>query len=132
MNKLFPAVATAAFLVSSAALAQTAPTPTMPPSQAPAGRVAPIQTPPVLTEAEARALMDATVVSSDNKNIGEVAAIQRDGSGKVTELHADVGGFLGIGQSRIRLSPSQFTISNNRVLLNLTAEQVNELPKIEK
>ena len=91
-----------------------------------------MQTAPMLTEAEARALIDATVVSSDNKNVGEVSAIQRNSEGKVTEMHADVGGFLGIGQSRIRLSPSQFTISNNRVMLTLTAEQVDRLPKIEK
>ena len=50
----------------------------------------------------------------------------------MTELHADIGGFLGIGQTRVRIMPSQFTVSDNRIRLTLTAEQVNNLPKIEK
>lgn len=134
MRKLVPAVATAAIFISSAVVAQTTPPPgpSSPPATTPSVRPAPVQTPPKLSESEARELMDATVVSKDNKNIGSVAAIQRDSDGKVVELHADVGGFLGIGQSRVRLSPSQFTISQKRILLTLTAEQVGDLPKIEK
>jgi ribosomal 30S subunit maturation factor RimM len=93
---------------------------------------APLQHAPTMTEAEAKALIDANVISSDKKNVGEVAAIQRDGSGKVTELHADVGGFLGIGETRVRLMPSQFTVSNKQIVLTLTADQVRALPKIEK
>jgi len=133
MQMLVPAIATAALLLSSAAFAQSSATPpaSAPSMQAPTGRLAPVQTPPVLSEAEARALIDAAVVSSDAKSVGEVAAIQRSSDGKVVELHADVGGFLGLGQSRVRLAPSQ-SISNNRVLLTLTAQQVSELPKIEK
>jgi hypothetical protein len=72
------------------------------------------------------------VLSSDNENLGEVAAIQRDSSGKVTELHADIGGFLGIGETRVRVMPSQFTVVDNKVQLSLTAEQAKALPKIEK
>lgn len=134
MQTLVPAIATAALLLSSAAFAQSSTTPpaSAPSMQAPTGGLAPVQTPPVLSEAEARALIDAAVVSSDAKNVGEVAAVQRSSDGKVVELQADVGGFLGLGQSRVRLAPSQFTISNNRVLLTLTAQQVSELPKIEK
>ncbi len=92
----------------------------------------PVQTGLSLTEAEAKALIDANVISSDKKNVGEVAAIQRDATGKVTELHADVGGFLGMGETRVRLMPSQFTVSNKQIVLTLTAEQVSALPKIEK
>jgi len=86
----------------------------------------------MLTEKEAKALIGASVVGSDNENVGEVAAIQRDSSGKVTELHADVGGFLGIGESRVRIMPSQFTVTaDNKIKLNMTSEQVKTLPKIE-
>jgi hypothetical protein len=139
MKKLIPAVATAAFFVSSTGFAQTTPPtqPSTPPAAvAPTPKEStakqPTQTPMKLSETEAKALIDATVVSSDNQEVGEVAAIQRDSEGKVTELHADIGGFLGFGQSRIRLMPSQFTVSNKRVMLTLTAEQVSNLPKIEK
>jgi hypothetical protein len=99
---------------------------------APSVRPDPVQTAPVLTEAEAKELIDAKVLSSDGKNLGEVAAIQRDSEGRVTELHADIGGFLGMGQTRVRVMPSQFTISDKQVRLTMTAEQVNALPKIEK
>lgn len=86
----------------------------------------------MLTEEQAKALIDATVLSSDDKNLGEVAAIQRDSEGKVTELQADIGGFLGIGETRVRVAPSQFTVVDNKVRLTLTAEQAKALPKIEK
>ena len=86
----------------------------------------------MLTEEQAKALIDATVLSSDNENLGEVAAIQRDSDGKVTELHADIGGFLGIGETRVRVMPSQFTVVDDKIQLSLTAEQAKALPKIEK
>ena len=141
MKKLIPATAVAAVFAATGAFAQTTP-PATPPAQtetmpttptAPSVRpTTPVQTAPSMTEAEAKALIDANVISSDKKNVGEVAAIQRDSSGKVIELHADVGGVLGIGETRVRLMPSQFTVSNKEILLTLTAEQVSALPKIEK
>jgi len=136
MKWIVPAAATMAILASSSGFAQTTPpagdTKTPPAATAPSVRPAPAQTLPVLTEAEAKALIDATVVSSDNKNVGEVAAIQRDSDGKVTELHVDIGGFLGIGQTRVRVMPSQFTVSDKKVMLTLTSDQVSALPKLEK
>lgn len=131
MKRIIPVAIAASLLTASSAFAQTPPS--SPPATAPSVQPAPpAQTLPILTEAEAKALIDSQVVSSDGKNVGEVAAIQRDADGKVTELHADIGGFLGIGQTRVRLMPSQFLVSDNRVRLTLTAEQVNSLPKVEK
>ncbi len=145
MKKLIPATAVAALFAATGALAQTtSPTPPMTPPAAndtkpmekaptaPSVRPSAVQTGPSLTEAEAKELIDANVISSDKKNVGEVAAIQRDSTGKVTELHADVGGFLGMGETRVRVMPSQFTVSNKQIQLTLTAEQVSALPKIEK
>ena len=62
-----------------------------------------------LTDAQVKAWIDKAVYSSDDKKIGEVAAFARDGSGNVTEMHADIGGFLGMGETRIRLMPAQFS-----------------------
>jgi glucose/arabinose dehydrogenase len=145
MKTFISATAAAALFAATSAFAQTtpAPAPATPPAAndskpmettptAPSVQPAPLQHAPTMTEAEAKALIDANVISSDKKNVGEVAAIQRDGSGKVTELHADVGGFLGIGETRVRLMPSQFTVSNKQIVLTLTADQVSALPKIEK
>ena len=146
MKKFIPATAAAAALfAATSAFAQTtpAPAPATPPAvndtkplettpTAPSVRPTQAQTAPTMTEAEAKALIDVNVVSSDNKTVGEVAAIQRSADGRVTELHADIGGFLGIGETRVRLMPSQFTVANKQVNLTLTSEQVSALPKIEK
>jgi hypothetical protein len=143
MKKLMPAVAFAT-LMSTAAFAQTAPpaaTPAPSATERPMTPMAPSNTmspsmmdtkPLLLTDAEAKAWVDKTVVSSDGQKLGEVAAFARDASGKVTEMHADIGGFLGIGESRIRLMPNQFKLNTDQVVLNLTAEQAKALPKIAK
>ncbi|MGE0768893.1 MAG: PRC-barrel domain-containing protein [Hyphomicrobiaceae bacterium] len=137
-------VALAVTLVSSAAMAQTTTAP--PATTTPPATTAPSTTPPAaapapsmqktdgmsLTDQQAKAWVDKTVYSSDGKNVGEVAELRRDSSGKVIELHADVGGFLGLGESRVKLTPSQFKFGDDRVVLNLTGEQVKALPKIAK
>ena len=58
-----------------------------------------------LTEQDARAWIDRPVYSSDGQKLGEVAAFLRTADNKVSELQADIGGFLGIGEHRIRLAP---------------------------
>ena len=97
MKWIVPAATSMAIFASSAAFAQTmAPTdkaPASPPAAtAPSTQPAPpAANAPMLTEEQAKALIDASVISSDNKDLGEVAAIQRDSDGKVTELHVDIG-----------------------------------------
>jgi hypothetical protein len=86
---------------------------------------------PMMTDAEAKNWINKTVYSSDGKNLGEVSAIDRDASGHVRELHADIGGFLGLGETRVKVLPSQFKLSSDRVILNVTGDQANTLPKIE-
>jgi PRC-barrel domain len=86
-----------------------------------------------LTEQEALTWINKPVYSSDGKKIGEVAAFQRDAAtNKVIGMHADIGGFLGIGQTRVKLTPAQFKLQGDRVVLDLTAEQTNDLPKAQK
>jgi hypothetical protein len=157
MTRLIPAVAIAALLAGSAAVAQTttppgdiAPNPASPGATAPSTATPPAVQPapptgerlaptvatdstssaPTLTEAEAKQWVDKAVYSSDNSNIGSIAAIQRDTSGRVTEMHADIGGFLGIGATRVKLQPSQFKLSGDRVILDMTSEQAKQLPKV--
>ncbi len=138
MKWIVPAATSMALFASSAAFAQTTAPSDTPPATPPAATApsvqptTPAETAPMLTEEQAKALIGATVVSNDDSNVGDVAAIQRSADGKVTELHADIGGFLGIGQTRVRVMPSEFTVAaDNRILLKLTAEQAKELPKIE-
>ena len=85
-----------------------------------------------MSDAEAKAWVDKTIYSSDGKNVGEVAAIARDASGTVSELHADVGGFLGLGETRVRVLPSEFKIQGDKIVLAVAAEQVKALPHLTK
>ncbi len=85
-----------------------------------------------LTSQEAQAWIGKPVYSSDGKNLGEVAAFQRGADNKVSEMEADIGGFLGFGEHRIRLMPGQFSLQSDRVVLQLTAAQAKELPKIAR
>jgi len=138
--KIVLPLALAATLVGSAAIAQTtteppATTPSPPATTPPAATVTPggtTATGTTLTDQQAQAWIDKTVYSSDDKNVGEVAELRRDSSGKVTQLFADIGGFLGLGEHRVQLMPSQFKLGDDRVVLNLTADQVKALPKMEK
>lgn len=104
--------------------AQTAPVP-MPPAVAASSSLS-------LTDAQVKAWVDKAVYSSDDKKVGEVAAFARDGTGKVTELHADIGGFLGMGETRIRLMPTQFKMGADRIILLMTAEQAKTQPTVKK
>ena len=115
--------------------AQTVPSPATPQVSPTAPTTATGTTDPsslTLTDAQANAWVNKTVYSSDARNLGEVAAVQRDASGKVSEIHADIGGFLGLGETRVRIMPTQFKIENDRIVLNMTSEQAKTLPHIAK
>ncbi len=86
----------------------------------------------MMTDAEAKQWINKTVYSNDNQNIGEIAAIKRDEAGNVTELHADIGGFLGLGETRVRLTPAQVKMEGDRIVLDMSAEQAKSLPAIAK
>jgi sporulation protein YlmC with PRC-barrel domain len=148
MFKLIPGIAVASLLAVSAAVAQTNPpstaTPADPPAAAPASPSTSTpaatdpssstmsDTGPMMTDADAKAWVNKTVYSSDGKNVGEVSEVIRDNSGHVTELHADIGGFLGLGETRVRVAPDAFKLASDRVILNLPADQAKSLPHIAK
>ena len=153
MLKYIPAITVASLLSATTAFAQsetqTAPAPSDPPAMTePAPSTTPSVAPapststtdttaaakdtPMMTDAEAKNWVNKTVYSSDGKNLGEVAAILRDSSGHVTELHADIGGFLGLGETRVKVLPDQFKVSSDRVILNIAGDQAKNLPHLEK
>jgi PRC-barrel domain len=85
-----------------------------------------------LTADQAKEWVDKPVFSNEGKEIGEVYEFKRSTDNKVTELHADLGGFLGMGETRVKLAPSEFKLQGDRVVLNLSEEQAKALPKVEK
>jgi uncharacterized protein DUF3597 len=56
----------------------------------------------------------------------------RTADNKITELRADIGGVLGLGQREIALPAGRFSLQNDRVVLELTAAQAKDLPKVAK
>jgi hypothetical protein len=85
-----------------------------------------------MTDQEAKAWVGKGVYSSDGDKLGEVAAILRTADNKITELRADIGGVLGLGQREIALPPGRFYLQNDHVVLDLTAAQAKDLPKVAK
>jgi PBP1b-binding outer membrane lipoprotein LpoB len=120
--------AAALFLGGGIAAAQTTTTPKSTTDTPAATTASPKVT---LTEVQAKSWIDKPVYSSDNKQIGEVVAFKRGADNVVTEMHADIGGMLGMGESRVKLMPAQFKLQGDRVVLNLTQEQAKTLPKVE-
>lgn len=129
---MFRTLSIATVLAATIALPVMAQTTTAPPSTPPAAAVTPAVAPLMLTADEAKAWVDKPVYSSDNTKIGEVAAFARGTDNTVTEMHADIGGFLGMGETRIKLTPAQFKLQGDRVVLNLTAAQAKDMPKVTK
>jgi hypothetical protein len=84
-----------------------------------------------LTEAQAKSWIDKPVYSSDGKEIGEVVAFKRGPDNAVLEMHADIGGTLGMGENRVKVMPQQFELQDDRIVLEMTESQAKDLPKIE-
>jgi hypothetical protein len=146
MHKLIPTALFLSLAAGTAAIAQTT-SPTAPPAPRDPAMNAPTTTTPAtpsvtppstmgdiktLSEDQAKAWIDKPVYSMDGKNVGEVATLVRDSSGKVTGLHADIGGFLGMGETRVRVMPDKFMHGTDRVNLSLSQEELKAMPKVAK
>jgi PRC-barrel domain len=87
----------------------------------------------VLSEEAAKSWIGRPVYSIDDKNLGEVAALQRDGNGAVSAFDADIGGFLGFGETRVRLTTDQIQdVKDDKLVLKLTKDEAEALPPVEK
>jgi hypothetical protein len=65
------------------------------------------------------------VYSSDEKQLGEVVALTKGGDG----FDADIGGFLGLGESRVHISSDQIQeVKDDRIVLRLTEAEAKNLP----
>jgi hypothetical protein len=68
------------------------------------------------------------VYSSDNKDLGKIAAVRQNGSS--TELLFDMGGFLGIGATRKSVTSDQIQdVKSDRVILRLSEAEAKNLPE---
>ena len=67
------------------------------------------------------------VYGSDGNHLGEVAVIA-DGL-----LYVDIGGFLGIGETRVLVKDDQIeSITDDRIVLKMTETEASALPAVDK
>ncbi|MDZ4841049.1 MAG: hypothetical protein SH859_02740 [Hyphomicrobium aestuarii] len=123
--------------IAAPALAQstvvTPPAATAPTTGATAPTAGALATTPsiTLTAEQAKSWVNKPIYSSDGTNIGEVAAFARGTDDKVSEMHADIGGYFGLGETRVRLMPAQFKLAGDRATINMTAAQAKDLPRVK-
>lgn len=134
----FAAILAAAVAVP--AFAQTTPSPSPTPAPTPPVSVSPptpsisvpLTTSMKLNADQAKQWIGKPIYSSDDKKIGEVVSFTRSTDNTVTEMQAGIGGFLGMGETQVKLTPAQFKMQEDRVVVNVTAVQAKDLPKVQK
>lgn len=82
-----------------------------------------------VTEEEADAWLGRPVYSTDGEELGEIVSLQRNPDGSVQQLKADIGGFLGFGETRILISADQIQeVKDDSLVLTFTQAEAQELP----
>jgi len=78
----------------------------------------------------AQALATAEIKNKHGQAIATVSSVDVGPDGKARAIHADVGGFLGIGTHRVALKASSFVYLKDRNLLvtTMTKDQIEALP----
>lgn len=85
-----------------------------------------------ITDEEADKWLGRAVYSSDGNELGEIVSLQRDPDGFLQQAKADIGGFLGFGETRILIAPDQIQdVTEDRLVLKLTEAEAQELPAID-
>jgi sporulation protein YlmC with PRC-barrel domain len=81
--------------------------------------------------AAADSLVGLAVKSSDGTNFGTVQRVVTESAGK-TAIGIKVGGFLGFGGHMVAIPDGKFNRVGDTVQVNMTADEINKLPKVEK
>jgi hypothetical protein len=70
-----------------------------------------------------------SVFSSDGKELGKVATIEKDGNA----FFADLGGFLGLGATRTHIAHDKIqSVTEDRIVLKLSEGEAKNLPAAEE
>lgn len=82
-------------------------------------------------------IIGASVMDSAGKSIGEIDDIVLNGTGDLSNYVVDVGGFLGIGEKRVALTPKDVTITadasgNIQAKTQMTKDSLTSLPEYTK
>jgi sporulation protein YlmC with PRC-barrel domain len=82
-------------------------------------------------EIRASKLIGASVYDVQNRNIGSVKDLVLARSGTVDSVVLDVGSFLGVGGKYVAIPLSDIKTDNNRLTLDRTKEQLQQMAKYE-
>ena len=83
----------------------------------------------ILSQQDEKQWIGKPVYSSDEKKIGEVTSFRRGPGGEVVGLNAGIGGFLGLGETHVMMTTSQFKLQGDRVIANVLSADAKSLPK---
>jgi sporulation protein YlmC with PRC-barrel domain len=72
------------------------------------------------------------VLSSDNRDVGQVVDVQRTPDGKVQSVRIEVGRFLGLGSKTIEVNANQIDQLADRIRLRLGGDQIRSLSDQQK
>ena len=78
-------------------------------------------------EIRASKMLGSAVYDVQNRDIGKVADIILNKDGKVDAVVVDVGSFLGMGGKDVAVLPSDIKTNNNRLTLDRTKEQLQQM-----
>jgi len=82
-------------------------------------------------EIRASKMIGSSVYDVENRNIGSVKDLVLSKSGTVNAVVVDVGSFLGVGGKYVAIPLSDIRTDNNRLTLDRTKEQLQQLAKYE-
>jgi hypothetical protein len=86
----------------------------------------------IMTAEEAERWLGRAVYGSEGSWLGEIVALRRDPENRVIEIDADIGGFLGIGETRVRVSTDQIKeVKPDGLVLKLSRTEAENLPAID-
>ncbi len=84
------------------------------------------------TIAEGKKWVGKQIHSSNGESIGELSDLVEGADGNVEAFHANIGGFLGLGETTVRVKPSDLKLVDEKVTLSMTSEEAKNLPRVEQ
>jgi sporulation protein YlmC with PRC-barrel domain len=73
-------------------------------------------------------LEEMRIITSDGETIGEVDEILLNAEGRIVAVSAEIGGFLDIGDREVVLGLEQLSRDGNRLRVDMTARDIEDLP----
>jgi sporulation protein YlmC with PRC-barrel domain len=72
-------------------------------------------------------MIGSRVYDLQNRNIGKVSDLIVNRQGSIDSVIVDVGSFLGMGGKNVAVKPSDLKTDNNRLTLDVTKEQLQQM-----